>query len=98
MNLTCALGERNDEEIELKVNLEREEKFENDLVISSCFPGDKEEFWWVIIGDKKNNKVLATKRTLVKDRAEVKVNFEYADVEKVAVYALCDSYIGCDQA
>jgi hypothetical protein len=34
----------------------------------------------------------------VKEKAEVKVNFEFADLEKVAVYALCDSYIGCDQA
>lgn len=95
--MTCQLGERNDEEMELKVTMQREEELENDLVISSCYPGEKQEFWWVIVGDKKNNKVLATKRTLIKGKTEFKVNFEYNDVEKVIVYALCDSYVGCDQ-
>jgi hypothetical protein len=47
---------------------------------------------------QKNNKVLATKRTLIKLSAEVKLEFETIGVEKVIVYALCDSYIGCDQA
>nr|VVW86571.1 unnamed protein product [Nymphaea colorata] len=98
MNLSCELGKRSDEEIELKVVLQREDELENDLVISNSFPGEKEEFWWIIVGDKKNNKVLATKRTLVKEKADIKVDFEHSDVEKVAVYALCDSYIGCDQA
>jgi hypothetical protein len=50
------------------------------------------------VGDKKNNKVLTTKRTLVKKKAEMKLEFEVADVSKVVVYALCDSYVGCDQA
>jgi len=66
--------------------------------MSNYFPGEKEEFWWVIVGDKKNNKVLSTKRTLVRHKAEVKLPCEVADVSKVVVYALCDSYIGCDQA
>lgn len=95
--MSCQLGERNDEEMELKVTMQREEELENDLVISSCYPGEKEEFWWVIVGDKKNNKVLATKRTLIKGKTEFKVSFEYNQVEKVIVYALCDSYVGCDQ-
>lgn len=67
-------------------------------MISNYFPGEKEEFWWVIVGDKKNNKVLTTKRTLVKKQAEMKLEFEATDCSKVVVYALCDSYVGCDQA
>ena len=51
------------------VTIERQEELENDLVLSNFYPGDKEEFWWVIVGDKKNNKVLSTKKTLVKDKA-----------------------------
>jgi hypothetical protein len=50
------------------------------------------------VGDKKNNKVLTTKRTLVKQKAEINVSFDNTGIDKVAVYALCDSYIGCDQA
>lgn len=70
MNLTCDLGAKDEEEVELRVTLAREDELENELenelVLSNFFPGDKEEFWWVIVGDKKSNKVLATKRTLVK--------------------------------
>lgn len=67
-------------------------------MISNFFPGEKEEFWWVIVGDKKNNKVLTTKRTLVKKTADMTLSFEVSDCDKVVVYALCDSYVGCDQA
>lgn len=41
MNLTCALGERDEEEVELRVTLTREDELENDLVLSNFFPGDK---------------------------------------------------------
>ncbi len=50
------------------------------------------------MGDKKNNKVLTTKRTLVKKTADMTLSFEVSDCDKVVVYALCDSYVGCDQA
>ena len=50
------------------------------------------------MGDKKNNKVLTTKRTLVQQVAELQLSFEVGECSKVAVYALCDSYVGCDQA
>lgn len=66
MNLTCDLGPKDEEEVELRVTLTREDELENEAVLSNFFPGEKEEFWWVIVGDKKSNKVLATKRTLVK--------------------------------
>jgi hypothetical protein len=48
---------------------------DNDKVVSNYFPGEKEEFWWVIIGDKKNNKVLSTKRTLIEQKTEVRLSF-----------------------
>lgn len=58
----------------------------------------KEEFWWVIVGDKKTNKVLATKRTPLKKAARVSLSFErLPNVSTYSVYALCDSYVGCDQ-
>ncbi len=82
----------------MTVSLERDDELETDYVISSCYHGEKEQFWWIIVGDKKNNKVLTTKRTLVKQKAEINVSFDNTGIDKVAVYALCDSYIGCDQA
>lgn len=82
----------------MEVVLTRDEELEEQHVISAYYPGEKEEYWWVIVGDKKNNKVLTTKRTLVRQKAELSLSFELGDSERVVVYALCDSYVGCDQA
>lgn len=66
--------------------------------MSAYYPGEKEEFWWLVIGDKKTNKVLTTKRTLIKKTVNLNLSFELKDVAKPVLYALCDSYIGRDQA
>jgi pre-mRNA-splicing helicase BRR2 len=99
LTLAHSFGETTDDEVELRVVLEREDELGDDyLVQSRFFPGEKEEFWWVIVGDKKNNKVMSTKRTLVGKQAELQLQVEVADCSRVVVYALCDSYVGCDQA
>ncbi len=67
-------------------------------MMSGCYPGEKEEFWWVIVGDKKNNRVLSTKRTLVRGKTDIKLDVELGECSKIVIYALCDSYVGCDQA
>lgn len=63
------------------------------------YPGEKEESWWIVVGDKNTNRVLTTKRTVLKKEANVSVSFEKLEnCQKYSVYALCDSYIGCDLA
>jgi hypothetical protein len=97
VELTYELGGRDGDDFAITARLTREDELERESVISSHFPGEKEEFWWVIVGDKKNNRVLTTKRTLLKTKAELALEFEAPDCSKVTLYALCDSYIGCDQ-
>ncbi len=80
------------------MKLARDEELEADYVISNYFPTEKEEYWWIIIGEKKTNKVLTTKRTLVKSSVDITMNFEKGESKKFILYALCDSYIDCDQA
>jgi hypothetical protein len=48
---------------------------------------------------KNTNKVLATKKTILKTKeAKVALSFEkIKGVTKYKIYALCDSYVGCDQ-
>ena len=98
LNLEYTLGQQEDDEMEITVKLSRDEPLERDFVIANYYPQDKEQFWWVIVGDKKSNKVLTTKRTLVHEKAELNLSFQVGDCTKIAVYALCDSYVGCDQA
>jgi pre-mRNA-splicing helicase BRR2 len=68
-------------------------------VISRTYPEEKEELWWVVVGEKKSNRVLTTKRMTVKGSNESVLEFERIEnVDQYIVYALCDSYMGCDQA
>lgn len=46
--------------VTLTVNLEREG--EEQRVFAPYFPKAKEEWWWVLIGDNKQNKLFANKR------------------------------------
>ena len=39
--------------------------------MSGKYPEEKEELWWVVVGEKKSNRVLTTKRMSVKGRSEI---------------------------
>ena len=54
--------------------------------------------WWIIIGDKKTNRVFTTKRSVVKQTSNVVLTFDRdPEIKAYTLYALCDSYVGCDQ-
>lgn len=61
----------------LKVILERDEELEEQTIKVICpyYPEEKDEYWWVVVGDKKTNKILATKRTLFKNKSIVDLTF-----------------------
>ncbi len=61
------------------------------------FPGEKEENWWVVVGDKRTGRVFATRRLGVAQRGQVELEVEAGDCPLYTVYGLCDSYLGCDQ-
>jgi len=42
--------------------LEREDEEYTELVQAPYFPREKEEFWWVIVGDTSSNKLYGIKR------------------------------------
>jgi hypothetical protein len=72
----------------------------NDNPQAPRYPKEKLEGWWVVLGDQKNNTLLAIKRvTLNKQRLDVNLEFEAttAGKQKLALYLICDSYMGCDQ-
>jgi len=89
------------ENIEININLERDYDA-NSLtpVPSSYYHLEKEEAWWLIVGDKTTNTLLNIKRfTFVKD---FKIAFKLIAPELSGKYAyniflICDSWVGCDQ-
>eukprot|EP00301_Raphidiophrys_heterophryoidea_P007338 c12852_g1_i1.p1 GENE.c12852_g1_i1~~c12852_g1_i1.p1 ORF type:complete len:2187 (-),score=588.78 c12852_g1_i1:306-6866(-) len=69
-------------------------------VIAPRYPKNKEEGWWLVVGDPKTKKLLGIKRVLLQHQATVKVEFEApAEVGKCvcSLFFMCDSYMGCDQ-
>jgi len=64
------------------------------------FPKPKEEGWWLIVGDPKNNSLLSIKRITLQLKARVKLDFTApptAGEYSYTLYLMCDSYLGCDQ-
>jgi hypothetical protein len=67
MELQAELTE--EEEVALNVTLTRDGELDDDTVICPFYPDPrKEEYWWIIVGVKNTNKVLATKRTILKTK------------------------------
>jgi pre-mRNA-splicing helicase BRR2 len=64
------------------------------------FPKQKEEGWWLVIGDSSTNQLLAIKRVALQKRARVKLEFTApaeAGRKDYMIYMMSDSYLGCDQ-
>lgn len=81
------------------VSLEREDEVVGP-VIAPFFPQKKEEGWWVVIGDPKNNTLVSIKRQTLQQKAKIKVDFTAPSEpgqHSYTIYFMSDSYTGCDQ-
>eukprot|EP00798_Chlamydomonas_sp_ICE-L_P019204 gene19204-25822_t len=90
------------EQVTLMVALEREmgELKELPPVTAPRFPARKEEAWWLVVGDSKNNTLLAIKRVTLQKAAKVKLDFvapAAVGQHNLTLSFMCDSYLGCDQ-
>lgn len=90
------------EDVTVQVTLERDLEGKTELgpVDAPRYPKAKEEGWWLVVGDTKNNLLLAIKRVSLQRKLKAKLEFAApADGGKksYALYFMCDSYLGCDQ-
>jgi pre-mRNA-splicing helicase BRR2 len=89
------------ENIVVVVELNREwEDNELSCVYSECYPCDKEEAWWVIVGCIKDNILISIKRVNFVKGIKLTIEFPAPEEEghyEYKLYLLCDSWIGCDQ-
>ena len=91
-------------ECKLGITLERdmdEDEMVSDPVYAPFFPKEKEESWWVLVGEVGSNQVLGIKRiSFTKRVMNVNLSFavgEVSGLRKFALYLMCDSYQGLDQ-
>jgi len=90
------------ENVSVRVILERdlEEDEELGFVFAPYYPNAQLEQWWIVIGDKATDHLVAVKRIPVQRHAATTVNFTAPDVcgnYKYTLMIVCDSYVGCDQ-
>lgn len=90
--------------VTLRVVLEREaDDDEPDCgpVVAPLFPGQKDEGWWLVVGDPDDKTLLAIKRTTLQTKAQIKLDFQVPENKlgktSLKLYLMCDSYAGCDQ-
>jgi len=85
--------------VNIQVQLEREVDGDLSAVISPTFPNEKEEGWWLVVGDTETNALLAIKRVALQKKSKVKLDFTppTAGQHTFKLYFMCDSYLGCDQ-
>lgn len=59
----------------------------------------REEGWWVVVGDPRNNSLLSIKRLTLQQKAKVKLDFIAPSPghHEYTLYYMSDSYLGCDQ-
>jgi len=83
------------------VQLQREGEEEGRVpkVHAPRFPKDKEEGWWLVVGDVAANSLLCIKRISLQLKANVKLDFTAPEPGEYAykLYLMSDSYLGCDQ-
>merc|ERR1712062_912161 len=84
--------------VNIEVRLEREDEVTGP-VIAPFFPTKREEGWWVVIGDPKNNSLLSIKRLTLQQKAKFMLDFIAPKPGKYdyTLFFMSDSYLGCDQ-
>ena len=92
-----------EEPIQVQVEIERDNLDEDDPVVGDVesnneFLGPKQEFWWVVIGDKGRNLLLSVKKVQFAVSLSKKFSIELAEEGEynLSVFLICDSYLGCD--
>eukprot|EP00164_Ancoracysta_twista_P005304 GFYU01007260.1.p1 GENE.GFYU01007260.1~~GFYU01007260.1.p1 ORF type:complete len:2145 (-),score=864.44 GFYU01007260.1:262-6696(-) len=86
--------------VQVAVQLERETDLaEQGPVHAPFYPKDKDEGWWLVIGDPKTNTLYSIKRLTVQSKSNVKLDFTAPSPGEhvVTLYLMSDSYPGCDQ-
>ncbi|KAK4370819.1 hypothetical protein RND71_010294 [Anisodus tanguticus] len=69
-------------------------------VFAPRYPKDKEEGWWLVVGDIKSNHLVAIKRVNLQRKSRIKLDFTApaeAGTRTYKLYFMSDSYLGCDQ-
>ena len=88
--------------VNVQIALSRDIEEDEDIgfVIAPHFPKSQVEQWWIVIGDQKEDKLIAIKRVSIQRELQTSISFDAPPNPghyKYNLMVVCDSYIGCDQ-
>lgn len=69
-------------------------------VVAPRYANNKDEGWWLIVGDDKTNRVFTVKHIALKQESNVKLEFPSPrdiGTHSLKLYLMSDAYIDCDQ-
>jgi len=88
------------QDCELTIHLNRVSKYPSKGAYTPKFPKQKEEGWWVILGDPTTGELMALRRVNCQGKSTAKLSFDIPE-EKGSycyyLYLMCDVYLGLDQ-
>jgi pre-mRNA-splicing helicase BRR2 len=104
VKIQIQLTREDEDEEDSDEDMEKDEKDDNvEPVYSAWFPKEKDESWWVVLGDEDYS--VAIKRiTFTKKTANVNLVFDLPedakcnadDTKDYKLFLMCDSYLGAD--
>lgn len=88
------------ETIGIRVIIERDEEVDDFSVAAAFYPWQKDESWWVIIGDSATRQLYAIKKTTIGQTLQL-LDLEFAvptaGTQSLSVWCICDSYMDADK-
>uniref|UniRef100_A0A915JEM5 Helicase ATP-binding domain-containing protein n=1 Tax=Romanomermis culicivorax TaxID=13658 RepID=A0A915JEM5_ROMCU len=89
---------RSGEFVNINCSLDREDDVVGP-VIAPFYPQKREEGWWVVIGQSRQNSLISIKRLTLQKSAKIKLDFvaPSAGSHQYSLFFMSDSYMGCDQ-
>ncbi|KRX86944.1 putative U5 small nuclear ribonucleoprotein helicase [Trichinella pseudospiralis] len=84
--------------VKILCNLEREDEAVGP-VLAPYFPKKKEESWWLLVGQPKQNLLTSIKRISLQQKTSTKLDFIAPEPgsKQYTLFFMTDSYLGCDQ-
>ncbi|KRX42392.1 U5 small nuclear ribonucleoprotein helicase [Trichinella nativa] len=84
--------------VKICCNLEREDEAVGS-VLAPFFPKKKEESWWLLVGQPKQNLLTSIKRISLQQKTSTKLDFIAPEPgsKQYTLFFMTDSYLGCDQ-
>ena len=86
--------------IQITRDVDEDVEDEPDTTVHALFyPQNKQENWWLVVGEESSKNLLAIKRVTIGKKLDLRLEFTPQKVgeQELKLVLMCDSYVGVDQ-